>query len=598
MTSRPELIRASTGRSPVVAYLLVLLSMSCIAGCMFLPPPKGAETEPQREGSGSVESPALREPDPFRDIEEMVVAETADESLLARSSVGQRVYFDAANLVSLGYEADGAGGQPHLEMSRSARQTERYDEVEEAGFLRPQDSPLSTFSVDVDTASYTNMRRFLREGMLPPEGAIRIEELVNYFRYEGRDPEEQGDDPFSVDLEIFDAPWAKGHQLVRIALEAKQILRKALPARNLVFLLDVSGSMEGPYRLGLVQYGMTRLVESLRPQDRVAIVVYAGASGLALPSTPGDQESRIVNAIEGLRAEGSTAGAEGIRLAYKTARKHFDPKGINRVILATDGDFNVGVSSRSELIKLIEEERESGIDLTVLGVGRGNLNDAAMEQLADHGNGNYAYLDSRAEARRVLVEQANATLISIAKDVKVQVEFNPQRVQAYRLIGYENRRLASQDFNDDRRDAGEIGAGHHVTALYEIVPVGAKTPRDAGVVDPLKYSKPRASTALAEGDDWLTVKLRYKRPGRGADQQSLLISRSFSGEVLPFRNASEDARFSSAVALFGMTLRDSAYRGRGSFSLVADLAEGALGDDEYGERKEFLSLVALAKKLD
>jgi len=470
--------------------------------------------------------------------------------------------------------------------------TERYDEISESGFLRPADSPLSTFSIDVDTASYANVRRFLREQTRPPSGAVRIEELVNYFRYPSR--AQAGDEPFAVDLEIFEAPWRAEHRLVRIAVEGREMARSDVPPRNLVFLLDVSGSMQGPDRLDLVKYGLARLTESLRPIDRVSIVVYAGASGLVLPPTPGDDENTIVAALDRLHAGGSTAGAEGIRLAYATAREHFDPDGINRIILATDGDFNVGVSNRSDLIELIEKERESGVFLTVLGVGRGNLNDAGMEQLADHGNGNYAYLDSRREARKVLVEQADSTLVTIAKDVKIQVEFNPKRVKAFRLIGYENRRLADQDFNDDTKDAGEIGAGHHVTALYEIVPVEAEGGVPGASVDPLKYQAQADLTAAANSGEWLNVKLRYKAPD---GDESRLVSMALAGQPGSIREATENARFSTAVALFGMLLRDSEFKGTGDYALVADLAKNAVGLDEYGERKEFLELVELAQNI-
>ena len=470
--------------------------------------------------------------------------------------------------------------------------TEQYAPIEEQGFLRPGDNPLSTFSIDVDTASYANVRRFLNEETRPPAGAVRIEELVNYFHSPRR--VEPGEQPFAVDMEIFEAPWREEHRLVRIAVEGRDIPQRAVPARNLVFLLDVSGSMQGADRLELVKYGLTRLTETLRPIDRVSIVVYAGASGVVLPPTAGNEEETIVSALERLSAGGSTAGAEGIQLAYRMARKNFDPEGINRVILATDGDFNVGVSSRSELVKLIEKERESGVFLTVLGVGRGNLNDSGMEQLADHGNGNYAYIDRRSEARKVLVEQANATLVTIAKDVKIQVEFNPERVQAYRLIGYENRRLADQDFNDDTKDAGEIGAGHHVTALYEVVPVGAKGGVAGATVDPLKYQAPKRLTDEAGTGEWLTVKLRYKAPD---EDESKLVSAVLAGQPGKLQSASENARFSTAVALFGMLLRDSEFAGAGSYRLVEKLAEDSLGEDTSGQRKEFLELVSRARKL-
>ena len=470
---------------------------------------------------------------------------------------------------------------------------ERYDHDPESGFLRPVDSPLSTFSIDVDTASYANVRRFLRAGQRPPEGAVRIEELVNYFRYPRRLSDSgSGDPPFAVDLEIFDAPWRSEHRVVRISIEGRELPDRDVPPRNLVFLLDVSGSMHGADRLDLVKAGLSDLIATLRPIDRVSIVVYAGASGLVLPPTRGDDRNAILGALDRLGAGGSTAGAAGIRLAYATARSHFDPQGINRVILATDGDFNVGTTSRSELVELIERERESGVLLTVLGVGRGNLNDAGMEELADHGNGNYAYLDGRAEARKVLVEQADATLVTIAKDVKIQVEFNPQRVQAYRLIGYENRRLADQDFNDDRKDAGDIGSGHHVTALYEIVPVDSAGGVPGAAVDDLRYQRRHASTDEAFSGEWLNVKLRYKAPGSDA---SRLVSVALSGKPGSLRRASESARFSTAVALFGMLLRGSEFAGAGSFDLVAELGEASVGLDPYGERREFLDLVTLAR---
>jgi len=475
-----------------------------------------------------------------------------------------------------------------LRFSSAPWQTERYDSIEAAGFLATADRPLSTFSIDVDTASYSNVRRFLLDGSIPPEGAVRIEELVNYFQY----PSETraGEHPFTVETEVFEAPWTKSHRLVRIAVHGREIAEDEIPPLNLVFLLDVSGSMQGADRLGLVRRGLTGLIERLRPEDRVAIVVYAGASGLLLPSTPGDQRRRIQDALDELTAGGSTHGAAGIRLAYDTARAHFDAEGINRVILATDGDFNVGVTSRSELVKLIEKERQSGVFLTVLGFGRGNLNDAGMQELADKGNGHYAYIDSIAEARKVLVHEAGGTLVTIAKDVKIQVEFNPMRVAAYRLIGYENRRLEDRDFNDDEKDAGEIGAGHDVTALYEIVPVGVDF--DSGV-DPLKYQKPAEPNVPGSGD-WLTVKLRYKAPQGSKSQLAITV---LDGSPRRLEETTESGRFTAAVALFGMLLRDSDFKGEGDFDLVRSLARGALGEDPRGERAEFIRLVALAEDL-
>jgi Ca-activated chloride channel family protein len=586
-------------------FMTALLGVALLAACAGNPDPADSEIEPVPNEPSVVAviavEPLEKKADEWDGVEEVVVEGEATEALLtATTSV---VAFDSANL-----ETAGASEPLHRRMLATLGyvgagqtialapvidwNTERYDEISEGGFLRPGDSPLSTFSIDVDTASYANVRRFLKDRTRPPEGAVRIEELVNYFRYPSQT--QVGDEPFSVDLEIFNAPWRAEHRLVRIAVEGREMPRSEVPPRNLVFLLDVSGSMQGPDRLGLVKYGLSRLTESLRPIDRVSIVVYAGASGVVLPPTAGDDENTIVEALDRLHAGGSTAGAEGIRLAYATAREHFNPDGINRIILATDGDFNVGVSNRSDLIALIEKERESGVFLTVLGVGRGNLNDAAMEQIADHGNGNYAYIDGRSEARKVLVEQADSTLITIAKDVKIQVEFNPRRVKAYRLIGYENRRLADQDFNDDTKDAGEIGAGHHVTALYEIVPTDSQGGVAGASVDPLKYQEQSDLTAAADSGEWLNVKLRYKAPD---GEESQLVSAALAGQPGSIRTASENARFSTAVALFGMLLRDSEFKGAGSYTLVADLARNAVGRDEYGERKEFLELVDLAQKI-
>jgi Ca-activated chloride channel family protein len=469
--------------------------------------------------------------------------------------------------------------------------TEQYDFVVESGFLDVARHPLSTFSIDVDTASYANVRRMLlRDGVLPPSGAVRIEEMLNYFSYGY--PDASGDEPFAVSLETTTAPWAPRHQLVRIALQGERIDDRDVPPRNLTFLLDVSGSMSSPDKLGLVKRAMDGLARTLRPEDRVAIVVYAGASGLVLPPTSGEDRGRILAALEQLEAGGSTAGAAGIRLAYEVARRSFDPGSINRVILATDGDFNVGISNRSELVALIEKERESGVFLTVLGVGRGNLKDATMEQLADHGNGNYAYLDSLSEARKVLVEEAGGTLVTIAKDVKIQVEFNPIHVAAYRLIGYENRLLADRDFNDDTKDAGEIGAGHDVTALYEIVPVGVEAP--TGSVDDLRYRVPGTTGTTGHHGELLTVKLRYKEPN---GLSSRLLTRTAPAEGAPFAEASDDLRFAASVAAFGMLLRSSEHAGDASWGQVDGIARSALAEDPYGRRAEFVELVAAARRL-
>jgi Ca-activated chloride channel homolog len=468
--------------------------------------------------------------------------------------------------------------------------TEAYDGIVENDFLAAVQNPLSTFSIDVDTASYANVRRFLAQGTLPPRDAVRIEELVNYFPYDYAEP--KGDQPFAVNTEVSAAPWQSKHRLLRIGIQGKRLAAREMPARNLVFLLDVSGSMAEPNKLPLLRRSLKELVETLSEKDRVAIVVYAGASGLVLPPTPATQKTAILAALDRLEAGGSTNGGEGIELAYKVARQHFEARGTNRVILATDGDFNVGVTSESELVRLIEKERESGVYLSVLGYGMGNYKDATLEKLADKGNGNYAYIDGIAEARKVLVEQAGSTLVTIAKDVKIQVEFNPKQVQAYRLIGYENRLLRSEDFNDDKKDAGEIGAGHSVTALYEIVPVGVASP--AGKVDALKYQTPAENGAAADSGELVTLKLRFKRPN--ADN-SELVSLPVKDAETPFAKTSESFRFAASVAAFGMVLRGSPHKGAANYALVRSLAEGAVGRDLHGYRREFLGLVGSARNL-
>jgi Ca-activated chloride channel family protein len=466
---------------------------------------------------------------------------------------------------------------------------EGYDHVQDNPFLAAATNPLSTFSIDVDTASYANVRRFLGEGRLPPKDAVRIEELVNYFRYDY--PQPAGDAPFSITTELGACPWQAEHRLVLVGLRGRALDDESLPPRNLTFLLDVSGSMQPPDKLPLLKRAMGVLVDSLRAEDRVAIVVYAGSSGLVLPSTSGAEKGAIHAAIDSLWAGGSTAGAAGIRLAYEVAKDSYVEGGINRVILATDGDFNVGVSSDGELVRLIEEKRESGVYLSVLGFGEGNLQDAKMEKLADHGNGNYSYIDSFREARKVLGTEAGGTLVTIAKDVKIQVEFNPARVRAYRLIGYENRTLRAEDFADDRKDAGEIGAGHTVTALYEIVPAGVDI--DLPAVDPLKYQSPAVPSGDGSSRELLMVKLRHKAPdGVRSRLQTVAVE-----DREPDVEASANLRFASAVAAFGMLLRDSEYKGSASWSQVVDLARGAVGPDPDGYRAEFLVLARNAASL-
>lgn len=472
--------------------------------------------------------------------------------------------------------------------------TEGYNAIRENSFLDAKQNPLSTFSIDVDTASYANVRRFLRGETLPPAGAVRTEELLNYFSYNYPQPKDAV--PFSVNLEVATAPWDAKRQLVRIGLKGREIPESERAPANLVFLVDVSGSMNEPNKLPLLKRSLRGLVENLSGNDRVAIVVYAGSSGLALPSTPGTRKQDILAALDSLQAGGGTHGSEGIKLAYETARQNFRKEGINRVILCTDGDFNVGVTSQGELQKLIEDERASGVFLSVLGFGTGNTKDSTMELLADKGNGNYATIDTPNEGRKVLVEQMGSTLFTIAKDVKIQVEFNPARVAAYRLIGYENRLLAKEDFNDDTKDAGEIGAGHTVTALYEIIPAGEKIP-GAPSVDPLKYQTPEpvASGAPVSGD-LLTIKLRFKQPD-GDKSQLLEVALPSPESVTPFDQASSDFRFAAAVAAFGMKLRGSPDAGSITWDGMLQIARNALGDDPGSYRAEFLTLIEAAKRL-
>jgi Ca-activated chloride channel family protein len=480
--------------------------------------------------------------------------------------------------------------------------TATYDKVEENPFLPAATNPLSTFSIDVDTASYSNVRRFINNGSLPPKDAVRVEEMINYFSYDYREPE--GDKPFSIDLDATECPWDKSHRLLRIGLKGREVANEKRPSSNLVFLLDVSGSMLPPERLPLVKQAMRLLVDKLSEKDRVAIVVYAGGSGLALSSTSGNEKEKILRALEELKAGGSTNGADGIELAYKVAADNFIKGGVNRVILATDGDFNIGVTNQGDLIRLIEEKAKTGVFLSVLGVGTDNLKDSTMQKLADKGNGNYAYLDSVEEARKVLVQQINGTLMTIAKDVKIQVEFNPARVASYRLIGYEKRMLRKEDFNNDKIDAGEIGAGHTVTALYEVVPAGSgATDPAANVppVDPLKYQMPNPAAVAStyvdpknQSPEMVTVKLRHKKPDGDVSE---LTERSFTDNGSKFENAAPDLKFAAAVAEFGMILRDSQYKGKGTLGAVIEWAQEGRGSDAAGYRAGFIEMARKAQTL-
>jgi len=475
--------------------------------------------------------------------------------------------------------------------SRTDWNTEEYDRIYENRFLLAQQNPLSTFSIDVDTASYSNVRRFINGNQFPYKDAVRIEEMINYFSYDY--PQPKKDHPFSITTEISTCPWNASHRLIHIGLQGKTLESGQLPASNLVFLLDVSGSMGQPNKLPLLQKAFRLLVNELGPKDRVSIVVYAGAAGLVLPSTAASQRETIVSAIERLNAGGSTAGGAGIKLAYKVAQENFIQEGNNRIILATDGDFNVGVSSTSELVRMIEDYRKKGIFLTILGFGMGNYKDGRMEQLANKGNGNYFYIDNLMEAKKVFVNDMRGTLFTIAKDVKLQLEFNPAKVKAYRLIGYENRMLRKEDFADDTKDAGELGVGHTVTALYEIIPFGST--EEVPGVDELKYQDNKISPQAFKNKEILTLKLRYKKPD---GKKSKLIVHPLQDKNIVLAKTSDNFKFSAAVASFGMLLRESEFRGDSTYGTVLELARNGKGKDTFGYRAEFIQLVEKCSLLD
>ena len=487
-------------------------------------------------------------------------------------------------------------GENGFNNSPSDFEREGYDYIMENAFLKVKDNPLSTFSIDVDAASYSNMRRFLTQGQLPPAGAVRIEEMINYFKYEY--PQPKSNDPFSVNTEISACPWNPAHRLALVGLQGKIIPTEDLPSSNIVFLIDVSGSMWDVNKLPLLKLSLKLLVDQLRENDKVSLVVYAGNAGLVLPATNGLQKQTIKEAIDKLESGGSTAGGAGIELAYKTAAENFIKGGNNRVILCTDGDFNVGTSSDAALETLIEQKRETGVFLTVLGFGMGNYQDAKMQKLADKGNGNHAYIDQLSEARKVLVSEFGGTLFTIAKDVKLQIEFNPAVVQGYRLIGYENRMLAKEDFNNDKKDAGDLGSGHTVTALYEIIPVGLQS-EFLKQVDTLKYQTTERFSATAFGKEIMTLKMRYKQPD---DSISKLMAVAVLDEQKQMQLTSTNFRFAAAVAEFGMMLRNSSFKQQASYKEVISMAENAVGADKEGYRKEFLQLVknanSIAKKAE
>jgi len=485
------------------------------------------------------------------------------------------------------------GYAPAAEMSMSyavqdqtyvQHNTEEYDAIHENEFRQALKKPLSTFSIDVDAASYSNMRRFLNNGQQPPKDAVRIEEMVNYFSYDY--PQPMDEHPFSINTEVSKSPWNEKHKLVHIGLQGKKIPTANLPPSNLVFLIDVSGSMSSTNKLPLLKSAFKLLVQELRPQDKVAIAVYAGAAGLVLPPTPGSEKSKIIAALDKLQSGGSTAGGAGIKLAYEVAKENFVEEGNNRVIIATDGDFNVGESSNAAMERLVEDKRDDGIFLTALGFGMGNYKDSKMEILADKGNGNYAYIDNILEAKKVFVNEFGGTLFTIAKDVKIQVEFNPAKVSAYRLIGYENRLLKDEDFNNDKKDAGELGSGHTVTALYEIIPYGVKS--NFAPIDELKYQESKISPEAFKTKELMTVKLRYKDP---QGSKSKLIVNGLIDNEAELEDTSDNFRWSAAVAGFGMLLRDSEFKGNLTYNDVLAMAQDAKGQDSEGYRIEFINLV-------
>lgn len=471
------------------------------------------------------------------------------------------------------------------EMDMPVQDTERYGEITTNPVHAVAQQPVSTFSIDVDTGSYANVRRFLNNGRLPPVNAVRVEELVNYFDYNYALP--QGKHPFAVHAETVDSPWQANAKIIKIGIKAKDLALRELPPANLVFLVDVSGSMGSPDKLPLVKQTLRLLTEQLRPQDRVTIVTYASGEKLALPPTPGNQKQAILRVINELRAGGATAGEQAIQMAYREAEKAFIRNGINRILLATDGDFNVGITNFDTLKGMVAEKRKSGISLTTLGFGTGNYNERLMEQLADAGDGNYSYIDNANEAKKVLQRQLSSTLATVAQDVKIQVEFNPKTVKEYRLVGYENRLLRQEDFNNDKVDAGDIGAGHSVTALYEIIPAGQK-----GWLNESRYQP--VAQASGKADEYAYVNLRYKLPGQS---QSILLSQPVAVSSKPLAQASGDTRFALAVAAYGQQLRGGQYNGQMGWSDIIRLAQQAAQPDAHGLRAEFIELAKIAQSL-
>ncbi|MGF7078806.1 YfbK domain-containing protein [Mucilaginibacter sp. UYCu711] len=515
---------------------------------------------------------------PVGNVEQLLQGKVAGANTQNFGAVGMRGTVNIRGLAAqstYGYTAPRVSATPG---------TESYGHINENQFIDPKSTPLSTFAVDVDAASYANVRRFINAGQLPPKNAVRIEEMINYFKYNL--PEPTSGEPVAIQTELAAAPWNPQHQLVRIGLKAKNVKLDKLPPSNLVFLIDVSGSMSEPNKLPLVKTSMKMLVDQLRPIDNVAIVTYAGSVGVRLESTPASDKQKIKDVIDQLGAGGSTAGGAGIMMAYDIAKKNFLKKGNNRIILATDGDFNVGPSTNKDMKELIEEERGSGVSLSILGFGMGNYKDSKMELLADKGHGNYAYIDNITEATKSMVTEFGGTLFTVAKDVKLQVEFNPGKVQAYRLLGYEDRLMAKEDFNNDTKLGGDMGVGHTVTALYEIIPVGVKD-SFTGSVDPLKYQKTEEAVKVNTSSEVMTIKFRYKQPDGDKSKMELVTVKD---KPLSQANTSTDFRFAAAVAEYGMLLRDSQFKQDSKIEQVITMAKKAKGDDDNGYRAEFIRL--------
>ncbi len=557
-------------RNRLIASILCgLMAAAALAGCAAAPAPQESAKAPNY-APAATEAPAAEEPMADYSPAEAPAAEAP------AAEPEDYAFFDE-------YSYDGDYDQPPVYDPSS----EEYGNYQENEYLSPAKSPLSTFSIDVDTASYSQVRGYLNDGYLPPYDAVRVEEFVNYFPYDYAAPD--GRDPVSVGVTISSCPWNKSYALARVVVKAKELDLTSKPPSNLVFLLDVSGSMEDPDKLPLVKSALSLLAADLRSTDRISIVVYAGASGVVLDSCKGSDSATISYALDRLSAGGSTAGGAGINLAYAMAEKNFIENGNNRIILCTDGDFNVGPSSLDELERLIERKRETGVFLSVLGFGTGNTKDNKMETLADKGNGNYAYIDTLSEAQKVLVNEAASTLFTVAKDVKLQIEFNPKAVQEYRLVGYDNRMLNAEDFNNDRKDAGEMGAGHCVTAFYELALVGS----GAGSVDDLVFQSGDQSAKIKPEKEWMFVKLRYKQPD-ASDSRLITV---MAGEKNYTDTPDNEFLFASAVAEFALLLKDSDYAGDASFGRLIKRAEAARGSDPEGYRAQFIQLAGLAQRL-